>query len=174
MRAPPRLFREKARELVKEREVVRQEVANVWALHLDHDRPSVAQFRGMHLTKAGGADGLGVERSKQLADPRVQLRLDDLFDGGDGNLVDVVLQLFQLLDVRRRQKIRPRGKDLAELDVGGSQLDESPPEREGSIRRPAVVLAGLRLVRQAVEALLLGKIGQAIPREQADGRGEAG
>ena len=37
-----------------------------------------------------------------------------------------------------------------------------------------MVLARLGLVREAVEPLLLGEVRQAVAREQADGRGEAG
>jgi hypothetical protein len=103
----------------------------------------------------------------------VQLRLDDLFDRGDWNLVDVVLQLFPT--PRTSAAEDPAAvKDLAELDVGGSQLDESPPEREGPIRR---LRRGPRRApgsRKPTNPCCLAKSGQAIPREQANGRGEAG
>ena len=47
-------------------------------------RPPVAQLRGVHLSEARRAERLGVERREQLADPRAELRLDDLFDVVDG------------------------------------------------------------------------------------------
>jgi hypothetical protein len=51
---------------VKEREVVREEISNVWSLHLDHDRPTVAQFRGVHLSETRRANRLGSNEANSL------------------------------------------------------------------------------------------------------------
>ena len=60
-------------------------IANVRTLHLDDDRPAVAQLRGVHLSEARRAERLLVERREQLADSRAELLLDDLFDVGRRN-----------------------------------------------------------------------------------------
>jgi hypothetical protein len=92
---------------------------------------------------------------------------------GDRDLIDVVLKSFKLVDVRGWKEIWPRREDLSELDISRSEFDEAFAEGPGPLRRSTMVLARFRLVRQPLEALLPRKIGEAVPRKQADGGGQS-
>ena len=117
--------------------------------------------------------GSSSNREKQFADPTAELPLDDLFlNLVDGNRIHVVLQSFQFRDVRRRKQIGTRRKDLPELDVRRSQLNESSAKRGRFLWRTAVVFARLGLVFDALKPLLFCKLRETISREQADGRRE--
>ena len=134
------------RELSEELDVVGEQLAEIRTLHFDDDRPAVSQLRRVHLAETRGAERLVGEVGEELTDSRAELALDDLLDLARGDWVDVVLELFQLLDVRRRQEIGPHGQHLPELDVRRSELDQSFPKRQCLLWRAAVGVGRLRLV----------------------------
>src|SRR6185503_11316980 len=104
---------------------------------------------------------------------RAKLLFDAVHDVFDGDWIDVVLQLLELLDVRRRQEIRPGGQDLSELDVRRSELDEAFAKRARCVGRSAKILARFRLVSDALQSLLFREVSEAVAGEQPDGGRES-
>src|SRR5688572_9696905 len=100
---------EKSRQLAEELYFVGELLAHVGTLHLYDDAPAVAQERRVNLAEAGAAQRLLLERFEQLADAGAQLLLDALLDLLEVHRRDIVLEVLELLDVRHRQEIRPRG-----------------------------------------------------------------
>ncbi len=90
-------------ELAEKLDVVGERRANVGSLHFDDDGASVAKRGRMRLAEARRCERLVVERRKQLADAAAELLLDDVFDVGERDRADVVLQALELLDVGLRE-----------------------------------------------------------------------
>ena len=132
------------RELVKERDVVGEQVPDVRPLHLHDDRPSVAQLGGMHLSQAGRAERLPLEHREQLAQATAELLLDDVLDVARRGIGSTSSWSFSSSSMYGGGKqVGPRGEHLAELDVRRSELDEALAKRLGPVpaircgRRPA-------------------------------------
>jgi len=123
------------------------------------DLLSVAQLGAVNLPQTGRSQRLVVEGKEQFAQPCAELLFDDAYDVVSGNGTDIVLQPFQLRDVRGRKQVGAGGEHLTELDVRRPKLDESLPERDGTVRGAAEVLSRLCLVGEPFETLLLGEIG---------------
>ena len=126
----------------------------------------------MHLTEAGRADRVVVEFLEQLADPGAELLFDRRADVLEGNGTDIILELFELLDVRRRQQVGSRGQYLAKLDVRRPELDEPFTKCRGLLRGRSAIVAALGIRGDAFQALLLREIREAVAREESDRSGK--
>ena len=82
---------EDAGNLRERLEVLENLFVNVRPLHLDDDRPSVAERRSMHLTERRGRQRRGGEVGKRLGDPHTELFGDDALDVLERKRCDVVL-----------------------------------------------------------------------------------
>ena len=173
--AGARVIGEEVRELAEKLDVVGEALADARALRLDDDGSPVAQRGVVDLPEARAAERLRIELREQLADARAELLLDDLLDLGEGNRIDVVLEMLQLVDVGLGQEIGPRGQHLAELDVRRAELDESLAERACALD-DAVAVGGWLFFGvvsgEPFDPLPLREILEAVAREQADRRGE--
>jgi hypothetical protein len=83
---------------------------HVRALHLDRDRPAVAQRRGVHLRQRGGADRLVLEAAEQLADLEAQLGLDDAAHRRRVDFATASCMRSERGDVLGRHEVRARGQ----------------------------------------------------------------
>ena len=121
---------------------------NARALDLDRHLRAVAQHRAMDLRHRRGRQRQPVELEEQLFERGVELRLNDLHDALGGNGLNGVLEARQSMDVVRRQEVRARAEQLAELD-------EARPELlEGAGELGAVVVLGVRVwVRVGLESM---------------------
>ena len=165
------VFGEERSQLTEELDVLRQLLAQIRTLNLDHHVASVPQHGGVNLAEAGAAKRLLLERLEELADTRAQLLFDGLLDFLERHRRDVVLKVLQLVDVRLGEQVGSRRKDLSELDVGRPELDE--PLAKGlrlrldvSLYRRLILEAGALQIEQA---LTVGEVAQAIIREEPDG-----
>jgi hypothetical protein len=84
--------------------------------------------------------------------------------------------VLELLDVRPRQKVGARRKDLAQLDVGGAQLNE--PFLEclgfcGGFSVAGAVSGGQTGPFEIEKALTLREVPQTVVGKQPERRGEA-
>ena len=86
----------------------------------------------MDLGDRGGSERLGLEAREQLG-PEVLAH--DLLDLRERERRHLVHELPQLLDVDIREQVRPRGEQLAELQVGRAELLERLPELDGAFPR---------------------------------------
>src|SRR5690349_6840709 len=127
----------------------------------------------MRLTEARGGERLVVEGREQFAEPAAKLLLDDLLDVGEQNGADIVLKLFELVDVGLGDEIRARRENLPELHVRGPELDEALAERDRAFDGAVavgVVARGRLLGHELDEALSRGEVAKAVAGEQPDRR----
>jgi hypothetical protein len=122
------------RGLVHELEVGFDLARRVRPLHLHGDTASVRERRPVHLTDGRGGNGLLLEIEEELLDGELELLLDHALDLGVGDRRDVVLQRLQLEDDVRRDDVRARGEELAELDEGRPELVQHLPDAEAAVR----------------------------------------
>ncbi len=94
-----------AGELAKERDVVREDLANPGALYLDDNRATIAEARCVRLAEAGRRQRPGLEGGEQLAHAAVQLLVNRALDILEGDLADIVLEPGELPDIGRREEI---------------------------------------------------------------------
>ncbi len=78
----------------------------------------------MHLADGRGRDRRLVELEEELVDREPELLFDDLLRLLEGERRDLVLERLQLEDDVRRDDVRPRREELAELDEGRAELVE--------------------------------------------------
>ena len=116
------MFLDQAGQPFEQFDVFGNGVFDAGANDLDHHVVAVAQAGGVHL----GARGRGQRGSRKFAEhllPGAAQRLfDKLLDGGRTEPRYLVLQGLQFVGQCRRQEVATGRKQLAELDVDGSQL----------------------------------------------------
>src|SRR4051812_46565581 len=84
--------------------------------------------------------------------------------------------MLQLVDVLLRQQVRPSGKDLAELDIGGAELHEALPKRlrlSGRIAVGGSISSGHVGPLEIEEPLTVGELTQTIIGKESQRRSEA-
>src|SRR5207253_11475895 len=105
------------------------------AAHLDDDLAPVLQQGRVHLGDRGARKRLSVDAGEGIGAKLLVDRLPNLLkcNGGSG-----IYQLRELVDVNIRKEIRPRGQQLAELDVRRPELFQSLAKflRRFARRRP--------------------------------------
>ena len=163
---------EKLRELAEELDVVGERRANVGSLHLDDDGASVAQRGGVRLTETRGRERLVIEGRKQLADSTAELLLNDLFDVGERNGADVVLQTL------RAARCTASGMRSGRVDSTCPSFTYAGPSSTSRLRNatarstvpsPFVCVRGF-VGREVDQSLLSGEVAKAVAGEQPDGR----
>jgi hypothetical protein len=126
------------RSLVEQREIRLDLSRRARALHLHRDLPSVREGRAVDLADRRGRDRLLVELGKQLVEAEAEVLLDDLLDLVERERTDVVLQSAQLRDDVRRQDVRSRRQELAELHERRTELVQHLAQVLAALRRLAV------------------------------------
>ena len=96
------MFGSEAGYLAQHFQVDLDALAHARALHFDRHLGAIAQHRAVHLGHRRRRQRLFVERLEQLANRRLQLRLDDLDDARGGDRLNGVLQARQGVDVVSR------------------------------------------------------------------------
>ena len=112
------------RRLVEERKVGLDLSRRVRALHLDRDPLAVRQHRAVHLADRRRRHRRLLERREQLLDRQLELLAHDPLDLRERERRDVVLEGAQLGDDVRRDDVRPRREQLAELHERRPELVE--------------------------------------------------
>jgi hypothetical protein len=128
-------FLRNACRLVQEGEVCLDLPRRSRTLHLDRDRPAVREGCAMHLADGRRRDRPLVELQEQALEREAELFLDHLLDVGEREGADVVLQAAELGDDVRRQDVRPRRQELAELHERRAELVEHLPQVLSALRR---------------------------------------
>ena len=95
------------------------------APHLDDDFEPVAQQRRMHLSDRSARERLSVDSGEHIAAELVIDRAAKLLEWHRRRVVD---ELRELVDVLVGKQVRPRGQQLAELEVRGPELLEALAE----------------------------------------------
>ena len=139
-RAERGVARGEARDFAQHLQVDLDALPHAGPLDFDRHFGAVAQHRAVDLGHRRRRQRLLVERLEQLVDRRLQLGLDDLHDAFGRHRLDGVLQSRQGVDVVRRQQVRPRAQQLAELDEARPELFE----RAGQLGAVVVVVVGMR------------------------------
>ena len=119
-RADP-LLRE-PRRLLEELDVALDLARRVRPLHLDDDATAVRQRRAMHLADRRRGERLLLELEEEPLDRLAELLADRALDVGERERPHVVLQRAQLGDDVRRDDVRPRREELAELHERRAEL----------------------------------------------------
>mmetsp|Transcript_52149 Transcript_52149/g.118895 ORF Transcript_52149/g.118895 Transcript_52149/m.118895 type:complete len:245 (-) Transcript_52149:117-851(-) len=98
-------------------------------LHLDH-HSGARRFedRAVNLGDGGRGEGLLVERCEQVVDWPPEVLLHDAFHHFEAHRRRRVQALLELKHVLGGKEGRARGDELAQLDVGGPEALEEPPE----------------------------------------------
>ena len=104
-------------------------------LHLDHDALPVLQHGAVHLADRPRGERLRLDRREDVLPRHAQLLLHHLDHLGLGERRDLILKRRQLRDALRRNQVRARGEDLAELGERRAELLERL--RAGGARCPA-------------------------------------
>ena len=94
---------------------------------------------------------------------------DRVFDVGEGDRADVVLQSLKLLDVVLGNEVRASGEHLPELHVRRTELHQPLAKRDGAVGGAVAVGRLSSLFGSEVDQPLLArKVAQAVAREQPD------
>jgi len=96
--------------------------------------------RRVHLSERRAADRLAVELVEHLVNG-TEFRLNDRLDSRPVFGRHLVLERGQLVDVRRREHVGPRGEDLSHLDERRAEVEQ----RLQQIRRPAALVGDRHL-----------------------------
>ena len=107
---------EERRHLGEGFEVLQDHLADPGPLDLDRHRPAVPQHRAVDLSQGSRGEGSGVEFEKSLRQAHAELAPDDLLHVAERERLDPVLQPGESVQIRRRQQVRARREELAELD----------------------------------------------------------
>ena len=127
------------------------------ALHLHDDVGAGRERRPVHLADGRCGDRPLVEVEEGALDRETELLLDDAFDVGHRKRRDVVLELPQLDDHIRRDHVRPRREELAELHERRAELVEHLAEASAAV-----------VVRLAVGgAAPVEQVAEPVPRRDA-------
>ena len=145
-------------------------------LHLDHHRRPVEQRGGVHLRDGGGGQRCAPDRGEDRGDGPTEVldehALDDRPRLGR-HLVAAPLELGHELG---REDAVARGDDLAQLDVGRSQVLCRHPQavRDAGDRRLATAAALLQVPEPQRAAEVPHRRADSPARRQRAGTGEAG
>ena len=124
LRPRRRMAIEKTGDLLHHREVLGHALADAGALNLDRDLAAVAELRAMHLPQRRRGNRLRVKGRKAFRQPHAEVFLDDAFDVGERERLEIVLQPGQRVQIGRWQEVGPCGEELPQFDEGGSELFE--------------------------------------------------
>ena len=108
---------------------------HVGVLQLAGERAAVERFGAMHLAERGGSGRLMLEVCELLLPVGAELRLHAALDEGPAHRRRLALQLGELLDVFRRQRLGDGGEELRHLH------DRALSARRAPRRAPAAFLA---------------------------------
>ncbi len=99
--------------------------------HLDDHRVPFERRRPVDLGDRGRAGGDGVDPGVHLRDRPLDVPLDQPEVAVEGDHRQPVEQVLELVGDGRRQDVLPQGEHLAQLDVGGAQDLQPPPQLHG-------------------------------------------
>ena len=118
-------------DLLQDLQVLHHLLLDPRTLHLHRHRPPAAQDGPMDLAQGGGGHRRLLEIGEGLRHLHAQLGGDDGLDLGEREGLDLVLEPGEGVEDRRREQVRPRGEELADLDVGRSEALEVGTELRG-------------------------------------------
>ena len=114
-------------------QVLQRPAADARALHLDRDRPAVAQRRPVHLAEGGRADRAAARSCRtpwRCRTPSSSSTTCSATPGSSGSTSSRSRDSASQVD--RREQIGPGGQQLAELDEGRAHPDELVDELRAS------------------------------------------
>ena len=109
-------------QLLQQHEILPHHVRDQRPLHLRDHLRAVLQHREVGLSDGCRPQGLVLELQEDVVDLPAGLLLDHRLGDLRVQLLHVLPQLFQLLAVALRQHVHTAGHDLADLNVGRSQV----------------------------------------------------
>src|SRR5262249_43828178 len=113
-----------------------------------------------HLADGRRGERVGIEFEEQSLDRLLEVLADDALDVRVRERPHIVLEATQLGDDVRRNDVRPRGEQLAELDERRPELVEHLTQAAPARRRPAVLLRrAAPPLEEVAEPVLHGHLG---------------